>query len=182
MAKPPAKKQETYFCKHMAEWEQDKVFKNCLRISWMKRLHFSQSLFSTMAWGTVKVMCTCVLGLGCHLAEPPSPACTALTEPTLTLKEHSNRKSQINTGRWPLKPKFLRSTRMQCFHTMSQFFFKVKENSKDMLFVSKAFLINVSKWTRWPNILPETTLLLQKETLWHKGPHEASIDHSLHFA
>ena len=61
-------------------------------------------------------------------------------------------------------------------------FFKVKENSKDMLFVNKAFIINVSKWTRWPNILPETTLLLKKETLWLKGPHEASIDHSLHFA
>ena len=55
-------------------------------------------------------------------------------EPTLTLKEPSDRKLWINLGRWPLKPRSQRSARMPCFHVVSWAFSRSKKMVKTFLF------------------------------------------------
>ena len=51
---------------------------------------------------------------------PISCSCSSeRVEPTLTLKERSDRKLWINLGRWPLKLRSQRSARMSCFHVVS---------------------------------------------------------------
>ena len=73
---------------------------------------------------------------------PISCSCSSeRVEPTQTLKERSDRKLWINLGRWPLKPRSQRSARMP-------------QGQRKWLcsFLTKAFLINVSKWMRWSNV------------------------------
>ena len=94
-------------------------------------------------------------------------------EPTLTLKERSDRKLWINLGRWPLKPRSQRTARMPCFHVVSQAFSRSKKMVKTCYFLRKAFLMNVSKRTRWSNVL---WFFLKPHCFSERRPHD-SRDH-----